>query len=330
MKMEKENVSGSGLLERVKMRAIAGEGASVEDALRLSELCGTDELCDAADEVRSRWCGNRVDTCSIANARSGRCTEDCKWCAQSRHYATGVKEYEYISRAQAVDEALGNSRKGVARFSLVTSGRKVAPADMERFCDIFKEIKSKSPIRLCASMGLLSAEQLVQLKEAGVTRYHCNLETSSSYFPELCSTHSHEDKLRTIAAARAAGLEVCSGGIIGMGESLRQRLEMAREVRDAGAVSMPVNVLQPIPGTPLAGTPLIGEEEVVRSVALMRLVAPKVSLRFAGGRARLSDASVERMLRGGVSGSIVGDLLTTVGRGIDHDFGVYRKLGRDY
>lgn len=321
---------GECLLSSVLQKALEGVPATIEEALELNERFTTDELCDAADKVRSRWCGDRIDTCSIVNARSGRCSEDCKWCAQSSHHQTGIDEYEFIPMKEALDMAVFNSSKGVRRFSLVTSGRKVAPADMGRFCSIYRNVAEKAPIYLCASMGLLSREDLKQLYDAGVRRYHCNLETSSDFFPSLCSTHSHEDKLRTIAAAREVGMEVCCGGIIGMGENMRQRLKLAEEAREAGAVSIPVNILSPIKGTALENTPLIGEDEIARSVALMRLIAPKVTLRFAGGRARLSAEITERMFRGGINGSLVGDMLTTIGNRIDDDYALYDKLGRNH
>lgn len=226
--------------------------------------------------------------------------------------------------------ARSNSERGVRRFSLVTSGRKVAPGDIERFCSIYRHLAENTPIYLCASMGLLTLDELKRLKEAGVRRYHCNLETSSDFFPSLCSTHTHEDKLRTIAWAREAGLEICSGGIIGMGENMRQRLTMVTEAREAGAVSVPVNILSPIKGTALENTPLIGEDEIARSVALMRFIAPKVTLRFAGGRARLSEKMTERILRGGMNGSLVGDMLTTIGNSIEDDYALYARIGRQH
>ncbi|MCM1477511.1 MAG: biotin synthase BioB [Bacteroides sp.] len=326
--IEIDEVRGAALLEFVERRALEGTPATIDQALEIAHSCEPASICEAADRVRSRWNGSRMDTCSIINARSGRCSEDCKWCAQSRHFATGITEYEAVGADEALAEASENERRGVHRFSLVTSGRRVAPAQMEQFLEMFRNIRRNCKIELCASMGLLSVEQMRQLKEVGVSRYHCNLETSSSFFPTLCTTHTHADKLRTIKAAQEAGLEVCSGGIIGMGESLRQRLELAAEARDAGAVSMPVNILHPIPGTALAETPLISEDEVILSVALMRLVAPKLSIRFAGGRARISRSGVERMLKGGVSGSIVGDMLTTLGYKMEDDFALFEKLNR--
>lgn len=318
------------LLDEIKNSALKGVPCRVDDALKLNETCGTDELCSAADEVRRKWHGNRIDTCSIVNARSGRCSEDCKWCAQSRFYSTGCDEYDIIPEDEMIKVVRMNTSRGVRRFSLVTSGRKIAPGDIGLFCDLFRKISEESPIYLCASMGLLSKDELMALKKAGVRRYHCNLETSSSYFPSLCSTHTHEDKLRTIRAAREIGMDVCCGGIIGMGENMRQRLELAEEAREAGACSIPVNILSPIKGTPLESTPLITEEEIIRTVALFRLIAPKCVIRTAGGRLRLSRESISRMLRGGLNGSIVGDLLTTIGNNVDQDKELFESNGYEW
>lgn len=315
------------MLSRLTEQALEGTPVSIDDALALDSLYTTDELADAADKVRRRWNGNVIDTCSIVNARSGRCPEDCKWCAQSRHHATGIDEYEYIPEEEALRAAHLNRDAGVHRFSLVTSGRRVTKAHLRRFCDMYRRIADETGLYLCASMGLLGREELLMLKEAGVKRYHCNLETASEYFPSLCSTHTHADKLRTIATAREIGMDVCSGGIIGMGETLRHRLLLAAEARDAGAVSMPVNILNPIKGTPLQDVPLISEDEIIRSIALMRLVAPKMSIRFAGGRMRVSHPSQARMLLGGVNGALVGDLLTTVGNTLADDTRLFSETG---
>lgn len=316
------------LLAKVTEAALRGIGASVEEALELDARYGTAELQEAADRVREALHGSAVDTCSIVNARSGRCGEDCKWCSQSAHHHTGVSEYDIIEHDRLMDAAAVNSREGVVRFSLVTSGRRVSAKDIDRFCDCFSEIKRQHPsLSLCASMGLIDAESMRKLREAGVSRYHCNLESSPGHFAKLCTTHTYADKLATIRAAREAGLQVCSGGIIGMGETLRDRLELAAQAREAGAVSIPVNILNPIPGTPLEHTPLIPEEEIERSVALMRLVAPNCVIRFAGGRKRLSSDSVRRLMRGGVNGVMVGDLLTTVGNSMEADHRLFDDTG---
>lgn len=303
------------------------EPLSIDEALELNAKLTTDELCDMADAIRRENIGNTIHTCSIVNARSGRCPEDCHWCAQSIRYSTGCKEYPVVEFSELTDAYEVSADHGVQRLSLVTSGRRVTESQLPTFCAMFEELASRGKMQLCASMGLLTEEQLRRLKEAGVSRYHCNLEAASSLFPTLCTTHTRADKLRTIEAALRVGLEVCVGGIIGMGETMRQRLELISESRAAGARSFPVNVLNPIPGTPLGSMTPLGEEEIVRSVALMRLVAPDCHIFFAGGRARLSHDAVSRMLRGGANGAMVGNLLTTVGNDVDSDFELFRSLG---
>lgn len=316
------------MLDKILKRALEeGVGASIDEALALDGKYSTDELCEASDAVRRRWSGNHVHTCSIVNARSGKCGEDCKWCAQSMHHNTGVTEYEHISRDEMMRAFHANKEHGVMRFSLVTSGRKMGGAHLDYFCRLVEEAREEGGVGLCASMGLLSRDELQKLWDAGVRRYHCNLETSPSYFPKLCSTHTIADKLKTIREAREIGFDICSGGIIGMGESLRDRLELAATARDAGADSMPVNILSPIKGTPLADVEPISEEEIMRSVALMRLVAPKVGMHFAGGRARLSHDAMLRMLRGGINGALMGDMLTTVGNKMDEDRRLFAEAG---
>lgn len=204
-------MSDNTSLYDIETRCIQGHGGTIEEALDLDRHYTTDEMCDAADRIRIALHGNHVDTCSIANARSGRCTEDCKWCAQSRHFSTGIAEYDIIPREEMLKAVRLNDDHGVHRFSLVTSGRKVSRKDIARFCEYYREAAAASDLYLCASMGLLDRESLQALKDAGVRRYHCNLESSSEFFPRLCSTHTHTDKLRTIAMAREVGLEVCSG-----------------------------------------------------------------------------------------------------------------------
>lgn len=318
------------MTDDILARLLTGEEIGIDEALRLNESFTTDRLCDMADAVRRKFSGSMLDTCSIINARSGRCGEDCKWCAQSRHYATGVTEYAVAERDRVLEMTRANDAAGVRRLSLVTGGRRVTKAEAPVFCQLYKDMAAVSSMSFCASMGLVDRETLQMLYDAGVRRYHCNLETSSEYFPKLCSTHSHADKLRTIALAREVGMEVCSGGIIGMGETMRDRLLLAREASQAGAVSIPINILNPIPGTPLADVEPLSEDEIIRSVALMRLVAPRAVMRFAGGRARLSEAATRRILSGGMNGVMIGDLLTTVGNKVDDDFALFDSMGFSY
>ncbi len=329
------------LLEKIKGEALAGKPATIDDCMTLAAFTSIKEdglpfaeaeanlnaICDAANDVRKALTGDAIDTCSIVNGRSGRCTENCKWCAQAAGHHTGCMEYDFINEDEFFTSLERFTSRGVKRLSIVCSGRKVPMKDLRRFCDLYRRAREKSGIQFCASMGLLNREELQALYDAGIRRYHCNIETSATYFPELCTSHTRQDKLRTIRLAREVGMEVCSGGIIGMGETLRQRLEMTEEAREAGAVSIPVNLLNPIAGTPLEGTPLIGEREVILTVALMRFIAPALTLRFAGGRARLSKEATARILRGGMNGALVGDMLTTVGNQMDEDFDLFQAHG---
>lgn len=303
------------MIQVLKSRILNGGDITPDEAYALAELLPSrrEEIYEAAAELTRRLACRIFDTCSIVNARSGRCSEDCKWCAQSAHYRTSADVYPLISREHCLRVADLNRQGGVRRFSLVTSGRKMQGRDLGKACEYYREMKSDGGLSLCASMGLLNREELQQLKDSGVSRYHCNLETAPSFFPSLCSTHSLEQKLQTIADARAVGLEICSGGIIGMGETMAQRVEFALFMRNVSPASIPINILAPIPGTPLEATPLISEEEVMDTVAIFRFIHPRIALRFAGGRARLSPETTRRCFEIAINGAIVGDLLTTLG-----------------
>lgn len=312
-------------LEYLKKKGLSGESVSREEAEWLSSYPDLDELCEAANEISRRWQGEEVDSCSIVNARSGRCSEDCKWCAQSSHHPTGCDIYDFLPYEEVKRGAAANDEAGIKRFSLVTSGRAVGAKDIDVFCTTLRRLKGETGLCLCASMGLLGKEELQKLREAGVERYHCNMETSEKFFKTLCTTHTPEDKKRTIRAAREAGLEVCSGGIIGMGETMADRIDFAYELRDLDVDSVPINILNPIKGTPLEATPLISEEEVVRTVALFRFILPTKSLRFAGGRMRLSHATMLRIMTGGMNGVLMGDMLTTVSNTIADDRVLFKE-----
>lgn len=317
-------------LDEIKAAALAGKGASREEAEWLAEYPDLDKLCDAANEISRRWQGSNVDSCSIVNARSGRCGEDCKWCAQASRHNTGCETYNFLDAEEVMRAASANEEAGIRRFSLVTSGRTVAKRDLEKFCEVIRQLSADTDLYLCASMGLLGEEEMKMLKDAGVKRYHCNMETSSKFFKTLCTTHTPEDKKRTIAVARKCGLEVCSGGIIGMGESLADRLDFAFELRELDVDSVPINILNPIKGTPLQDTPLISEEEIIRTVALFRFILPCKSLRFAGGRMRLSHESMLRIMTGGMNGVLMGDMLTTVSNTIADDRVLFREAGMNF
>ncbi len=308
----------------------------VTGGARLSEaeayaLCDipSGELREAAAVLTARL-PRTFDSCSIINARSGRCSENCKWCAQSAHYHTGCDEYDMAAEQECMHAARVNAAGGIRRFSLVASGKAVRGKALDEMCRILRRIKDETPLQTCASMGLLDREAIQKLWDSGVRRYHCNLETAPSHFETLCTTHTIEDKLRTIDYAREAGMEVCSGGIIGMGETKRQIVEFALTLRRACPVSIPINVLSPIPGTPLEHTAPITDDEILDDIAILRLVHPDVELRFAGGRARLSRQTQLEALRIGINGGIVGDLLTTIGSTLDEDKRLTSDAGYDF
>lgn len=315
-------------IDVLKHRVLAGGQITQDEALALSAAVDKEALYAAADQIRAHFMGNTIDLCSIMNAQSGRCSEDCKWCSQSRRFKTGVEEYPLVSEEEGVDMALANSHQGVGRFSLVTSGRALKPKQVEQACNIYKAIGKKSTIRLCASMGLLRKPELQKLKDAGVERYHCNIETAASHFPSLCSTHTFEDKLRTVRDAQSIGMKVCSGGIFGMGETMAQRIEMAFSLRELGVDSIPINILNPIEGTPLYGSKPLSDEDVLVSIALFRFINPSAHLRFAGGRNLIFQIQ-EKALGAGVSAALVGDYLTTLGASIEQDKAMFKRLGRD-
>lgn len=314
-------------IETLKQRVLAGGHITQEEALALSATPEKDALYAAADQIRAHFMGDVIDMCSIMNAQSGRCTEDCKWCSQSRHFKTGVPEYSLISEEEGVKVALENSGQGVEQFSLVTSGRALKPKQIEQACKIYEAIARQTPIKLCASMGLLRTPELQKLKDAGVGRYHCNIETSASHFPNLCTTHTFEQKQRTIREAQALGMKICSGGIFGMGETMVQRIEMALTLREMNIDSIPINILNPIEGTPLQGSAPLSDDEILVTIALFRFINPTAHLRFAGGRNLIFHIQ-EKALSAGVSAALVGDYLTTLGAGVAQDKEMFQRLGR--
>lgn len=310
------------LTQRVK----GGYLISANDALGLSMTQEKPTLYAGADAIREHFCGNRIDLCSITNAKSGKCSENCQWCSQSAWHDSKIDVYPMVDRQCAVDEAVRNAEQGVVRHSLVTSGKRVSDAELDQLIAIYQEIRARCNIGLCASMGLITRSQLQRLKDAGITRYHCNLETAPSFFSTVCTTHAIEEKITTIEQAQQLGLEPCSGGIIGMGETMQQRIELALLLRELAIRSIPINVLNPIAGTALHKASPLSEDEVLTTFALFRFINPSAFLRFAGGRLLIRHYQ-QRALRAGINASIVGDMLTTMGAGISEDLRDFRQAG---
>lgn len=314
------------IVDKLKRKVLDGKLITRDEAKILSEA-EVGELSEAADEIRQKFCGNKFDMCTIVNGKSGRCSEDCKYCAQSNHYKAECPEvYDLMSSSQLLENAVYNDKKGVLRYSIVTSGKRLSKDEVQKVCESIKLIKEKTNIEVCVSFGLLEYDDFKKIKEAGASRVHCNLETSKSYFPQICTTHTYEDKIETIKAAKRAGLSVCSGGIIGLGESMEDRIDMVFTARDLGVKSIPVNFLNPIKGTPYESNKVLTMEEAVRCVALFRFIIPDAFIRLAGGRGLLTDSG-RRCFKSGANAAITGDMLTTSGITIEKDKEILEALG---
>ena len=305
---------------------IAGKRLKREDDLNFFFTADLEELRKGAALLQDYFCGKKVDLCTIMNARSGRCSENCKFCAQSAHHHTGVDEYGFVEIDEIMEMALANQAEGADRFGLVTSGRRLDGEDFEHAIEAYKKMKANCSISLCAGHGLLRREQFKRLREAGVESYHENIETSRRNFPNICTTHKFEDKLETMRIAKEEGFCVCSGGIIGMGETWEDRLDMALTLAELGIESIPINALMPIPGTPLGHLPGLAPEDILRTVAFFLYLNPAANIRLAAGRKMLPQNGREAFC-GGASATITGNMLTTSGSNIKEDIAMLHELG---
>ena len=315
-------------LKKLADDIINGKRLTRKDDLSFFIDCELDALLEGADKIREYFCGDKVDLCTIINGRSGRCGEDCKYCAQSAHNHTNCEVYDFLPKEKILAEALANEKEAVARFAIVTAGRSLSGEDFEKAIDAYETMHKECKLDLCASLGFLTKEQFHRLHEAGVTSYHDNIETSRRNFPNICTTHTYDEKVATIKTAQEEGFCVCSGGIIGMGETWEDRLDMAVSLAELGIMSIPINALMPIPGTPLENLEQLSENDILRTIAFFRYINPEANVRLAAGRALITNDG-EAAFSGGASATITGNMLTTSGSTIESDKKLLSGMGRD-
>ncbi|RDU22820.1 biotin synthase BioB [Anaerosacchariphilus polymeriproducens] len=312
-------------VRELKEKVIEGYLITKEEALELTQA-PLEEVSKYANEIRMYFCGNNFDICTIVNGKSGRCSEDCKYCAQSASCKAEVKEHPLLDEESLFRQAKYNADKGVLRYSIVTSGKKLSDKEIDLLCESIRGIKKKTSISICASLGLLEKDAYKKLKDAGVSRIHNNLETSKDYFHKICTTHTYEEKIKSIKAALEAGLDVCSGGIMGVGESMEDRIDLALALRELGIKSVPVNMLNPIEGTPFEKMDKLAPEEMQMIVSVFRFLLPDSFIRLAGGRGLIGDKG-RKCFQSGSNAAITGDMLTTAGISIESDLATLKDIG---
>lgn len=320
------SIVGLNVME-IAEKIIDGYRLSRKDDLSILITAPLEDLEKAAGKIQEKYRQNTVELCTIINGKSGRCPENCKYCAQSAHHKTACDVYDFLPKDQIVAEAQANEAAGVNRCAIVTAGRSLTGADFEKALECYKEMRATTKLGLCASMGLITPEQFQRLKEVGVTRYHNNIETSRRNFPNICTTHTFDQKIATIKAAQAAGLTVCSGGILGMGETFEDRIDMALELSELGIKSIPINFLIPISGTPLENQEQISSDDAMRSIAIFRFINPEANVRLAAGRKVLPGFG-SLAFKSGASATITGDMLTTSGTTIKGDLEILAQNGQ--
>ena len=295
-----------------------------QELLRLYNL-DLDELL----KLSSKYVKDEIEFCSLINARNGKCSQNCKYCAQSSHYRTHIDSYPLVKIEEVRKAALDAKSHKASRFAIVTSGKTPDESDFDKMLEMIKEINKIESLNSCASIGILNEEQAKKLAQSGLKRFHHNINTAKSYYPEVCTTHTWQDRLDTCKLVKKYGMELCCGVILGMGESVEQRVEMALELAEIQPNSIPINILMPIPETPFENyLDKIDEENVLRTLAIFKIANPNSILRFCGGRMRLSEENQRKALNTCVEGIMVGNYLTTIGKNPDDDIKTVEELGK--
>ena len=295
-----------------------------DDLLKLYNMNLEDLLA-----LSSKYVSDRVEFCSIVNARNGKCSQNCKYCAQSSHYRTNIETYPLIDEDEVIKAALDAKSNHADRFAVVTSGKTPAEEDFNKVLSLIKAVNKIDGIKSCASIGILDEDMAKKLAQAGLKRFHHNINTSRSYYPEVCTTHTWDDRLNTCRLVKKYEMELCCGVILGMGETVEQRIEMALELAEIQPESIPINILMPIPDTPFENYhDKIDEENILRTLAVFKIANPKSVLRFCGGRMRLSEENQKLALKTCVEGILIGNYLTTVGKNPEEDIKTVKALNK--
>jgi biotin synthase len=284
------------------------------------------EVMSRANSVRHNKAGDELELCNIMNAKSGLCGEDCKFCAQSLRHKTHSPKYPLKDKSEMLQAAIRAKQMGAHRFDIVTSGPTLSEDELNTIIDAVSEITKITGMAMCASLGKLNEKSLASLKKAGVSRYHHNIETSPRYFSQIVTTHSFQDRVDTIKAAKRAGLEVCSGGIIGMGEDWPDRIEMALTLKELNVDSVPINILVPIKGTPFENIKQISVDDAIRTIAIFRIVLEDKIVKVAAGRESVLRDSQGAAFMAGANGMLIGGYLTIGGTGINEDNMLIEKI----
>ncbi len=316
------------MIKTIEEKVLGSDKISKEEALFITSLSGQDifDLFSSANRIRTHFRENSIDLCAIINAKSGACPEDCSYCAQSAKSNTEIKTFQLAEKETILQKAKEAKDGGAKRFCIVTSGKKASTDDLTKIAGMVSAVR-KLGLLPCATLGLLSGEELIQLKDAGLERYHNNLETSERFFSEICTTHTYQDKLETIQEVKASGLSLCSGGIFGLGETWEDRIDMALALRNINPDSVPINFLTPVKGTRLGVNRMLEPFEALKIISLYRFILPDKEIRICGGRLQTLGEFNSFIFFAGADGLLTGNYLTTLGRNFEDDLKLINQYG---
>jgi len=316
------------MLKSIEEKVLDGSKISRKEALFIASLSSQDifDLFSSANRIREHFRGNTIDLCAIINAKSGACPEDCSYCAQSAKSSSDIKTFHLVEKETVVKKAQEAKEGGARRYCIVTSGKKASATDLKKIAGMVSAVR-KLGLLPCATLGLLTGADLLLLKDAGLERYHNNLETSERFFSEICTTHTYQDKLETIREVKSSGLALCSGGIFGLGETWDDRIDMAFALRDIGPDSVPINFLTPVKGTRLGVNRMLDPFEALKIISLYRFILPDKEIRVCGGRIQTLGEFHSLIFAAGADGLLTGNYLTTLGRHFEDDLRLITQWG---